>query len=536
RRHAPLRFFVVVVASLSLLASLVGCRPLPKADLTIINGPEPSSLDPVLVTGIEELRAVLPLFEGLTRPDPRDARPVPGIAEGWEISPDGRRYVFHLRSNAHWSTGRPILAADVAYSWQRVLEPTNACQYAGLLAPVRGADDYLRGKTRDVTQVGFRAASDRRFEVELENPCAYFLELCAFQTLAVVPREAIERHGDRWILASPVPSSGPYQLDFWRLNDRVRLRRNDRYWDAANTAIEVVDLLSVTAPNTVLNLYHRGDADIVWDKPLVPTEVIPSLVGRPDYHSFPILGTYFLRINVTRKPFDDPRVRRALAFAVDKRRLTRRITASGEEPADHLVPTVTAQYTRGEGQKHDPDRARELLAEAGFPGGRGLPPIDFLFDGTAGGASRLNERAGIELKETWERELGVRVELRRMEKKAYLVAQRSLDYTVSRSSWIGDYNDPNTFLDLFMKENGNNRTGWSHPEYDRRLREAASEPDLAKRAALLGEAETLLVRDEVPVIPLWFDVGFGLYRPETIQGVYPNPVDVHPLNAIRRVR
>ncbi len=525
-----------LVLLLLVASTLAACRPLPKADLTVLNGPEPSSLDPLLVTGIEELRAVLPLFEGLTRPDPKTARAIPGLAEYWEVSPDGRVYTFHLRTNAAWSTGQPILADDVAFSWRRILEPTNACQYANLLFPVLGAEDFLLGRTRDFGTVGVRVQGTHRFQVELHSPCAYFLELCAFQTLATVPREAIERHGDRWILASPLPVSGAYQLEFWRLNDRIRLRRNPRYWDDANTASDVVDLLSVTAPNTVFSLYHRGDADLILDKPLIPAELMPTLAGGPDFHSFPILGTFFLRINVTRKPFDDPRVRQALALAVDKRRLTSRITASGEEPADHIVPTVTANYLRGEGQRFDIALARRLLAEAGFPQGRGFPPIDLLLDSAGGGSARVNERTGVELKALWERELGIRVELRRMEKKAYFVAQRSLEYDLSRSSWIGDYNDPNTFLDLFMTENGNNRTGWSNARYDQLLRAAASEPDLKNRAILLRDAETLLVREEVPVIPLWFEVGFSLYRSDEIEGFHGNAVDVHPLNALRRIR
>lgn len=539
-RHSATRraahFPTVPVVVLLLATFLAACRPLTKADLTVLNGPEPSSLDPLLVTGIEELRAVLPLFEGLTRPDPRNARPIPGIAERWDVSPDGLTYTFHLRTNAAWSTGPRIVADDVDFSWRRILEPTNGCQYANLLFPVRGAEDFLAGRSHDPNSVGFRVLDPHRFQVELHSPCAYFLELCAFQTLAVVPKEAIERHGDRWILAHPVPSSGPYQLEFWRLNDRIRLRRNPHHWDAAQTALGIVDLVSITAPNTVFNLYHRGDADIIWDKPLVPTELMPALAQRPDYHTFPILGTYFLRINVTRKPYHDPRVRQALALAVDKKRITQRITASGEEPADHLVPTVTANYVRGDGQHHDPERARVLLADAGFPRGQGFPAIDLLLDSAAGGSAQIHERAGIELKEVWERELGLQVNLRRMEKKAYFVAQRSLDYDLSRSSWIGDYNDPNTFLDLFMTGNGNNRTGWTNTRYDQLLRAAASEPDLGKRALLLRDAETLLVRDEVPVIPLWFEVGFNLYRTNILSGIHPNPVDTHPIHAIRRLR
>ncbi|MBX3746819.1 MAG: peptide ABC transporter substrate-binding protein [Verrucomicrobiae bacterium] len=516
--------------------ALLGCRPLPPADLTVLNGSEPSSLDPLLVTGVEELRAVLPLFEGLTRPDPVTSLAQPGLAQSWDRSPDGLRYTFHLRPGLVWSTGQRLTADDVVYSWRRVLEPTNACQYANLLFPVRHAEDFHLGRLTDFSQVGVRAPDPATVEVRLAHPCAYFLDLCAFQTLAIVPRHAIERHGDRWIMAArPLPSSGPYQLDFWRLNDRIRLRRNPAYWDALNTFSEVVDLLPVTAPNTALNLYLKGQADVIWDKPLVPTELMPALRDRPDFHSFPVLGTFFLRLNVTRPPFDDVRVRRAFALATDKPFLTRRITAMGEEPATHFVPTVTANYRRGDGQPYDPDAARAALAGAGFPDGRGFPEVDFLIDSAAGGAARVTERAGIELQAMWQRELGVRVTLRRMEKKAFLVAQRALDYAISRSSWIGDYNDPNTFLDLFMTGSGNNRTGWSHERYDQLLRAAAAESDPDRRATLMAEAETLLVRDGIPVIPLWFEVGFSLYRPDRLAGIHPNALDVHPLNAIRRL-
>ncbi|MBL9136389.1 MAG: peptide ABC transporter substrate-binding protein [Verrucomicrobiales bacterium] len=522
--------------ALCLFVGSMGCHPTPPADLTILNGAEPSSLDPIMVTGIEELRAVLPLFEGLTRPDPRTGAASPGLAERWEIAPDGRVYTFHLRTNAAWSTGERIDATDVVYSWRRALEPTNACQYANLLFPIRGAEAFHLGRARAFDQVGLQAESPIRLRVELENPCAYFLDLCAFQTLAVVPRQAVERYGDRWVIQESVPTSGPYQLEFWRLNDRVRLRRNPHYWDAANTRSAVVDLLSLTAPNTVMNLYLAGQADIIWDKPMVPTELMPELRKRPDYHTFPILGTYFLRINTTRVPYSDPRVRRALALATDKRRLTQRITASGEEPADHMVPTVTARYRRGEGQRYDVEAARGLLREAGFPDGRGFPVMDLLIDSAAGGPARITERTGVELKAMWEEALGIRVELRRMEKKVFLVAQRNLEYDVSRSSWIGDYNDPNTFLDLFMTGSGNNRTGWSNGRYDQWLREAMAEPDEERRARLLRDAETLMVRDEVPVIPLWFEVGFHLYDPRRIRGIHPNPMDTHPIGAIERVR
>jgi oligopeptide transport system substrate-binding protein len=499
----------------------------------VLNGPDPGSLDPLLVSGIEELRAVLPLFEGLARPDPVTSQAIPALAERWDISPDRRRYTFHLRTNAVWSTGEPITSADVVYSWRRVLEPTNACQYANLLSPVHGAADYLLGRTKDFTSVGVRAPDVLTVEVVLDSPCAWFLDLCAFQTLAVVPREAIERHGDRWIMRHP-PFSGPYVLEAWRLNDRIRLRRNERHWDAANTRSRIVDLLSVSSPATALNLYLDHQIDVILDKPLVPAELLPELAKRPDYHTFPMLGSYFVRLNVTRPPLDDPRVRRALALTVDKRRLVQRL-APACEPADHLVPTATVNYLRGEGQRLDPGLARRLLAEAGFPGGKGFPKLTYLCDSSGGGGARLHERVAVELQAAWRQELGIEVEIRQVEKQVYLGLQRKLDYDLSRSSWIGDYNDPDTFLGLFTTANGNNRTGWSNADYDKLLAAANAEPDMSKRAVLLRDAETLLVRDESPVIPLWFEAGFTLHDPARVKGIHGNVLDLHPLNAIERI-
>jgi oligopeptide transport system substrate-binding protein len=516
-----------------LAAWLTGCRPEPPADLTVINGPDPGSLDPIQVTGVEELRAVMPLFEGLTRPDPVSSQAVPALAERWEISPTGLHYTFHLRTNAAWSTGEAITSADLVYSWQRVLEPTNACQYASLLYPVQGAEDFAAGRRKDFAQVGVHAPDARTVEVTLDNPCPWFLDLCAFQTAAVVPRRAIERHGEQWIMRQP-PFSGPYELDSWRINDRVRLRRNEHYWDAANTRSRLVDLLAISSPATALNLYLGGQADVILDKPLVPTELLSELANTPDYHTFPMLGSYFVRLNVTHPPLNDPRVRRALALTVDKRRLVQRIAPSCFA-ADHLVPTATANYLRGEGPHLDPELARRLLAEAGFPGGQGFPKLTYLADSSGGGGARMHERVAVELQDTWRRELGIEIEIRTMEKKVYLVAQGKLDYDLSRSSWIGDYNDPNTFLDLFTSVNRNNRTGWTNAVYDRLLRDAGGEPDMAKRAMILRDAETLLVRDEATIIPLWFEAGFTLNSPARVSGVHGNVLDLHPLNAMQRI-
>jgi oligopeptide transport system substrate-binding protein len=512
-----------------LVLLLAGCLPSrPAADLVIVNGAEPESLDPAVMTGQADLRAGGAVFEGLTRYKAVDGTPEPGLAERWDLSPDARTYVFHLRPQAAWSTGEPITAQDFVYSWRRILDPRTGCEYAGVLFYLKNGEEYQTGQVQDPAQVGVRALDEHTLEVELSHPTMFFLDLCALPTLAVVPRAAIERHGDRWLVTPPVPASGAYELESWRINDRIRLRKNSRYWDAANTRSEVVDLLPCVNANTALNLYETRAADIVWDKNLVPSELLDLLLDRPDFHHYPVLSSYFLRFNVTRKPFDDLRVRQAFAHAVDRERIVKKVTRAGELPASSYTPPIIPGYTPPPGLMHDPEAARRLLAEAGYRGGQGFPAVEYLFDTT----TRLQEQVAIELQEMWQRELGVRVGLRKLEWKTYLVAQRDLDYDLCRGSWVGDYSDPNTFLDMFMSRNGNNRTGWKNERYDQLLREANAQVDPAKRLGLLQQAETLLVRVETPIVPLYVYTGIEYYDTNEIHGVFSNPRAEHPIRAI----
>jgi oligopeptide transport system substrate-binding protein len=400
---------------------------------------------------------------------------------------------------------------------------------------LKNAEDFNAGKIKDPSLVGVRALDKFTIRAELNHPTAFFLDLCAFPTLYVVPRQTIEKFGDRWLMATPLPSSGPYELVYWRLNDKIRLQKNPRYWDATNTQSETIDILPIGSPTTALNLYQNGQADIVWDKDLVPVELLDVLLQRPDFHTFNFLGTYFIRFNVTHKPFDDPRVRRALALAIDKERIVKKITKAGEQTASHLVPDGTANYTSPAGLDYNPELAKKLLAEAGYPGGKGFPRFDYIFNAAAGGAAKMHENIAIELQQMWRDTLGVDMELRQLEWKVYLGAQSHLDYDLSRSSWIGDYNDPQTFLGMFTSEDGNNRTGWKNKNYDALIAAANNEPDLQKRAEIFRQAETLLVKDEVPIIPLYFYVGLNYFDTNKIQGVYQNILDDHPLQAIRKI-
>lgn len=513
-----------------ILILFTGCFDAGKrADLVIINGREPDSVDPALILGQADGRVSQTIFEGLTRYNPRDATAEPGLAERWEISPDEKTYTFHIRANAKWSNGDPITAHDFVYSWLRVLDPETGSDYSSNLYFIRGAEDFNNGKTKDAATVGVRALDDRTLRVELVNPTPFFLELCAYAVQAAVHRGAIEKLGDRWLTSENVPCSGAYRLDYWRLNDRIRVRKNTNYWDAANTQLDVVDFLPVSLASTALNLYDTGEADVIWDKDLVPAEILDVLKQRSDFRSSPLLASYFYRCNVTRKPFDDVRVRKAFGMVVDRKRLVEKITRGGENPATFLVPLGLSNYVSPEGLPFNPEAARKLLAEAGFPNGQGFPRIEYTFRG-----ARDDEKIAVELKDMWKRELNVDVSLRGVEHKVWLRLQRDLDYDLIRSSWVGDYSDPNTFLDLFMSNNANNRTGWKNQAYDDLLRRANSLSDIQQRARLLHQAEKMLVADEAPIVPLYIYNGFSFWDPKKISGIYSNIRDEHPVHAIRR--
>ncbi|HVY68575.1 MAG TPA: peptide ABC transporter substrate-binding protein, partial [Verrucomicrobiae bacterium] len=286
-------------------------------------------------------------------------------------------------------------------------------------------------------------------------------------------------------------------------------------------------LLPVTSPTTALNLYLSGAADVVWDKELVPVELIDVLRQRPDFQSFNYLATYFFRFNLQRKPFDDVRVRKALVLAIDKRHIVEKITRGNERVANGLVPPGLPNYASPPGLEYNPREARRLLAEAGYPGGAGFPPFHYHFNNV-----KNQENIAVQIQAMWQRELGIHADLRAQEWKVYLNTQGKRDYDISRSSWIGDYNDPTTFLDLFMSNNPNNRTGWASTNYDKLMRRAAAEPDVAKRAGFLRQAEALLVTEEVPIVPIYFFAGLEYYNRASVKGIFPNLRAEHPIRTI----
>jgi len=517
-----------ISSTLLCLFCLVSCdRVGPRADLIFIQSAEPETLDPTLVSDQVSMRLSSSLFEGLCRFD-ENGRSQPAMAEWWQVSEDRKTFVFHLREGVKWSDGRPVTAQDFAASWIRALRSETGSDYASLLHVIRGGKDFTEGKLTDPSSVGVRVIDSRTLEVVLENPAPYFLDLCAIQTLAPVPMHVVARHGTAWIKPGNIVSNGAYLLEAWRIDDRIRLRKNPAYWDAANVKMTTVEAWPVPDANTALNLFHSGQCDLMMDKGMTPPTLAAPLKRQPWFHTGPFLGTWFIRMNTTRAPFTDPRVRRAFALAVDKQRLVQNITQLGEKPARGITPPGTGQnYQPPAGLDYDPAQARALLAEAGFPKGRGFPLVEFLHL-----PMPLERNLAVELQAMWQNNLGVAVNLKKQEQKIWLSSMRDLDYDLCRSSWVGDYNDPSTFLDMFLAESGNNRTGWKNPAYDNHLAEAAGKSDLVRRNEIFSLAEKTLIHDEAVVIPIYHYVGVQFYHAGKLIGVSPNLIDDHPFRCM----
>jgi oligopeptide transport system substrate-binding protein len=537
-----LRWVLPLVLVLALVLALSSSARLDSAEFSFVNGAEPASLDPATVTGIPEQRLVRFLFEGLCIKDPQTLEPVPGVAESWTISEDGREYRFHLREDARWSNGDPVTAHDFAWSFERLLDPRTAAEYAYQLGYVRGASAFTAsadasGAPRlSFDTVAIRALSDRERAIGLDEPVPYFLDLVASPPLFPVHRRSIEelraRYPDTWQIEWTKPghlvTNGPYVLAERRINDRIRFVKNPRYWDAARVAFESVDALAVEQVGTALNLYLSGEVGLAT---AVPVELVPELSRREDFHAAPYLGSYFYRVNVTRPPFDDVRVRRALALAIPRRAIVERITRAGERPSWSHVPPGMRGYEPVElahartgdetaDRAADLEEARALLAEAGFgPGAKPLPSIEILYN-TQGAHGSIAEV----IADAWRRELGLETRLANQEWKVFLASQSGLAYDVSRSSWIGDYPDPYGFLDVFEETSRNNRTGWISVVYDallQRARQARGE----RRTDLLRAAEELLMR-ELPILPIYSYATANLVDPR-LGGFEENALDEH---------
>lgn len=511
---APLIVFIGIIIAV--------IRP-DNAEFSFVNGPELETLDPPIITGSVEARIVGSLLEGLTAYNPEDLSPLPGIAKEWTVSGDGLVYTFFLRKSK-WSNNEPLTAHDFVYSWKRTLLPETAADYAYQLYYIKNAKPFNEGVINDFNLVGIKAVDNYTLQVTLEFPTPFFINLTSFATLLPVNKKCIEKHGDNWTKPGNIVTNGPYNLTEWLINQHIIMTKNPLYWDADNVTLNKIKSQTVESVNTSFNMYESGISNFINS---VPLSIVDILSKREDFHPGVYLATYFFRFNVTKPPFDNVLVRKAFSYAVNKDSIVKYVTKGGEISANTFVPLGMPAYDPPDGLPFNVDEAKRLMAEAGYPDGTGFPEIELIYN-----TGESNKNIAEVLQQMWKKNLNVNIRLLNQEWKVFLSTTKTLDYQLSRASWIGDYIDPNTFLDMFVTNGGNNRTGWSNLEYDKLIKMAAMENDPEQRFALFKKAEKILVEDEMPILPIYFFVTHNMYK-DNIKGIYPNILNIHPLKHIQ---
>src|SRR4051794_21126849 len=393
--------------------------------------------------------------------------------------------------------------------------------------PLKDGAERCRQVLLDFREVGIRVLDDRTLEIRLANRTPFFLALTAFHALSPVNQKCVENYGaPEWKLPENVVTNGAFRMTVRRLRDRIRLERSETYWDREHVKLKIIDAFSVGDRTTALNLYMTGMIDWVTVPPAeVLREFMKQRPKRNDFNTAPQLTTYYFLLNNTRPPLDDKRVRQALSLATDREEITRVATGAGEVPALSLVPPAMPHYKIQPCRPFNPEAARKLLAEAGFPDGKGFPKLEILYNN-----DQQHQAIAELLRKQWQNNLGITASLRAEEWASFQDSQQQLKYLVARRAWVGDYVDPNTYLDMFITNGENNCTGFSNAQYDKLIANAAAEPDKAKRIEILERAERLLM-DEVPIIPIYYYVSRNVVRPR-VRGFYNNLQDMHPLNAI----
>lgn len=464
-------------------------------------GVDPQSLDPQIMTGVPEFRISRALNEGLVRMD-GNTKIVPALARSWEVSADKRIYTFHLRPEARWSDGRPVTAQDFVRSYRRLLTPTLGAEYAGRAYPIVGAEDFHRGKITDFALTGVKALDGHTLQIHLREPATFFLYFLTEPEFSPVPLAVIEKHGNaygpgnRWTDEGNYVGNGPFVLKSARNGQKIVVARSPTYWDRARVPLDEIHFYPVQNPTDEERMFRAGQLHITNTVP--NTKIAAYRAKNPaELRIDPYAGSYFYIFNVKRAPFDDVRVRRAFALAIDRETLVARVTLAGERPAYNLVPPGLLGYENTAGFRADVATARQLLAAAGFPGGKGLPPIELLYN------TQDNHRAIAEaIQQMWRKNLGAEVTLANQEWKVFLDAlSKSHAFQIARAGWLTA--EPHAHLERWGTGDASNYAQWSNPDYDRLLGEAVAAPTDADRHDRYRQMEKIL-NDEMPVCPLYF--------------------------------
>jgi oligopeptide transport system substrate-binding protein len=494
------------------------------------NGAEPQELDPHMTVGISEFHVQLALFEGLVSKHPKDLSIQPGVAKRWEISDDLLTYTFHFRDNARWSNGDLVTADDFVYSWERALRPELGSLYAYMFSYINNADAFFKGYITDFNEVGVKALDERTLEVKLRASTPFFLQILDHHSYYPVHPPTIEKfggmikRGSQWTRPGNFVGNGAFVLKDWKLNRILTVKKTPTYWDADKVRLNEIHFYPIDNRSTEERMYRAGQLHVTN---ALPNEKI-AVYKKVDDNSLRIaayLSTYYYRFNTQVKPLNDKRVRRALSMSINRQQIVEKITKGGEIPAYAFTPPDTNQFTALAGIEYDIDAAKALLAEAGYPNGEGFPELKFIYN-----TDESHRKIAIAIQQMWGKNLNVNITLENQDWQVFLNNVSSLSYDISRAGWVGDYPDPNSFLDMWLSDSGNNRTGWSNAEYDRYIEAAANAGSNEERFLYFQENERILA-EEAPILPLYTYTSVYLRQP-SVKGWYHNIQNQHPYKYI----
>ena len=495
--------------------------------LVVEVGPDPETIDPALNSASDGNIMIIHLFEPLLNMD-KDNNIIGGMAETWDVSEDGLTYTFHLREGLKWSDGTPLTANDFVYTFKRVADPMTAAPYGyDLLCMIKGYDEAAAG---NLDALAVSAPDDQTFVVELAHPCVYFDKICAYTTLSPVQQATVEANGEAWAIdPATYICNGAMKIKEWVPGSHILMEKNENYWNADAVTADTIKFVLMEDANAAYSAYNAGEVMFIKD---VPTEEIPKLRENPEFRVEPLLGTYYISLNLNRRYFQDVRVRQALSLALDRQYIADTIMQGTYTPAKNFVgPGVSdvepgssfsdvtietyGEFFHTDDFEGDLAKAKELLADAGYPNGEGFPMIEYMTN-DAGYHKPLAEY----LQSAWG-ELGINMDIKIVEWATFTPTRRNGDYDIARNGWIYDYDDPSNLLNLFETENGNNDGKYSNPEYDAKTETARKTADREEHYRLLHEAEQMLLED-MAMIPIAWQNEFWLQKPE-LQGTYHTP-------------
>ncbi|MBL5828717.1 peptide ABC transporter substrate-binding protein [Serratia fonticola] len=484
---------------------------------------EPASLDPIKAVGLPEAQVARDLFEGLVNQDAH-GKVIPGVATRWQTS-DNQTYIFTLRKDARWSNGDPVTAKDFVYSWQRLVDPKSLSPFAWFaqLAGIQNAEEIIAGKL-PIDKLGVVAVDDHTLKVQLNKPVPYFVSLTANFSLFPVPKAVVEQYGNDWTKVGNLVGNGAFKLQERVVNEKLVLVPNNHYWDHKHTVLTKVTFVPINQESNATKRYQAGDIDITESFPKNMYQKllkdIPDQVYTPDQ-----LGTYYYAFNTQRAPTSDVRVRKALSYAIDRKIIAEKVLGTGEKPAYHFTPDVTAGFKpetsllQQQSQEELNEQAKALMQAAGYGPNHPLK-LTLLYN-----SSESHQKIAIAVASMWKQTLGVDVKLQNQEWKTYIDSRNTGNFDVVRASWVGDYNEASTFLSLLTSSHSGNIAKFNSPQYDRLLADASRETNPTALTADYNKAEQMIAA-EAPIAPIYQYTNGRLIKP-WVKG-YPitNPEDV----------